>query len=78
MARMERRWTSQRVCPISPALFAIYIADIHDAVERQVGNSRGISSVDDITWLVEGTDLNDVVSKPERCAAASCNGVHWR
>ena len=57
--------------PTSPVFFAIYIADIHKAVERQVEDSRGISFVDDVTWLVEGTDLNDVVSKLERCAAAS-------
>ena len=60
--------------PISPVLFAIYIADIHEAVESQVEDSRGISFVDGVTWLVEGTDLNDVVSKLERCAAAS---LHW-
>ena len=57
--------------PISPALFAIHIAEIHDAVECQVKDSRGISFMDDITWLVEGTDLNDVVSKLECCVAAS-------
>ena len=51
---------------ISPAHFAIYIADIHYAAERQVEDSRGISFVDDVIWLVEGTDLNDVVSKLER------------
>ena len=55
--------------PISPVLFAIYIAEIHDAVERQVEVIQSISFVDDITWLVDGTDLNDVVSKLERCAA---------
>ena len=57
--------------PISPVLFAIYIADIHGAVEGQVEDSRGISFVDDVTWLAEGTNLNDVVDKLERCAAAS-------
>ena len=35
--------------PISPVLFAIYIAEIQDAVERQVKDSRGISLVDDVT-----------------------------
>ena len=34
-------------------------------------NSRGISFVDDVTWVVEGTDLDDVVKKLEGCAAAS-------
>ena len=29
--------------PISPALFAIYSADIHEAVEGRVEDSRGIS-----------------------------------
>ena len=60
-----------RGSPISPALFAIYIADIHEAVEDQVEDSRGISYVDDVTLVVEGTDVDDVVSKLERCARAS-------
>ena len=34
-------------------------------------DSRGISYVDDVTWVVEGTDVDDVVSKLERCAQAS-------
>ena len=37
-----------QVSPVSPVLFAIYIADIHAAVEAQVGDSRGISFVDDV------------------------------
>ena len=56
---------------ISPVLFAICIAEIYGAVERQMEGSRGIPSVDGVTWLVEGTDLNGVISKLERCAAAS-------
>ena len=57
--------------PISPVLFAIYIADIHAAVEDQVEDSRGISFDDDVTWLVEGRDIGEVVRKLERCVAAS-------
>ena len=57
--------------PVSPVLFALYIADIHQAVESQVEDSRGISFVDDVTWIVEGYDLDDVAGKLERCAAAS-------
>ena len=38
--------------PVSPVLFAIYITDIHQAVESQVEDSRGISFVDDVTWVV--------------------------
>ena len=50
-----------RGSPISLTLFAIYIADIHEAVEDQVEDSRGISYVDDVTWVVERTDVVDVV-----------------
>ena len=60
--------------PISPALFAIYIADIHEAVEGRVEDSRGISYVDDLTLVVEGTYVDDVVEKLERCAATS---IEW-
>ena len=35
--------------PVSPVLFAIYVADIHRVVEDQVEDSRGISFVDDVT-----------------------------
>ena len=75
MVRTVNRWTSRQAppqgSPISPVLFAIYIAEIHEAVERQVEDSRGISFVDDMTWLVEGAELNDVVKRLERCMAAS-------
>ena len=57
--------------PISPALFALYIADIHGAVDDQVEDSRGICYVDDVTWIFEGTDVEDVASKLERCATSS-------
>ena len=32
---------------------------------------RGISLVDDITWVVKGVDLDDMAQKLEGCAAAS-------
>ena len=41
------------------------------SVEDQVDGSRGTSSVDDVTWVVEGTDVDDVVQKIEHCAVAS-------
>ena len=41
------------------------------AVKDQVEDSWGIPYVDDVTWVVEGTDVDDVVEKLERCAAAS-------
>ena len=57
--------------PISLVLFALYIAEIHQAVESQVQDCRGISFADDITWIVVGVDLDDVASKLEGCAKAS-------
>ena len=57
--------------PTSPVLFALYIAEIHQAVESQVEDCHGISFFDDITWIVEGVDLDDVATKLEGCARAS-------
>lgn len=57
--------------PASPVLFAIYITEIHQAVESQVEDSRCICFVDDVTWLVEGVDVSDVVRKLGQCASAS-------
>ena len=36
-----------------------------------MGVCRGISFVDDVTWIAEGVDLDDVVRKLESCARAS-------
>ena len=47
---------------VSPILFAIYMADIHKEVEDQVEGCRGISFVDDITWVVEGEDLRELTA----------------
>lgn len=57
--------------PLSPVHFAIYTAKIRQAVEDRVEDSRGISFVDDVTWLVEGTDIDGVADKLERCARVS-------
>lgn len=55
---------------ISPVLFAIYIAEIHE-VEKQVERCRGISFVDGVTWLSGGDRIDEAVRRLERCAAAS-------
>lgn len=41
-----------------------------DGGDDQVRQSRGVSSVDDATWLVEGDSINEVVYRLKRCAAA--------
>lgn len=40
-------------------------------MEDRVEDSRGISFVDDVTWLVEGRDAGEVVQRLKQCAAAS-------
>ena len=58
--------------PISPVLFAVYISYLdHRAVEGQVEQGRGISFMDDVTWIVEGDGMSEVVHRLERYAAAS-------
>ena len=57
--------------PVSPILFAIYMADIQEEVENQVEGCRGISFMDDITWVAEGEDMMDLTEKLGRCAERS-------
>lgn len=40
-------------------------------MEDQVDDSWGISFVGNVPWVVEGTDVDDVVRKLEQCAATS-------
>ena len=60
--------------PVSPVLFTVYMADIHGEVDAQVEGCRGISFVDDITWVVEGEDLRDLTTKLGECAD---NSLRW-
>ena len=57
--------------PISPVLFAIYIAESHRAVEGQVEVCRAILFVDSTAYLAEGANISEMVQKLERCAAVS-------
>jgi hypothetical protein len=57
--------------PVSPVVFAIYMADIHQAVESRVKGARGLSFVNDITWLVEAEDVNRLVKKMAKCGRLS-------
>ena len=55
---------------------------MHAAVEDQAEGSRGISFVDDVTWVVEGADVGEAVRRLEQCTAAtlewaSCNAVRF-
>ena len=57
--------------PVSPVLFNLYIGEIHGVVEGRVQGARGISFVDDITWFVEGSGIQEVREQLEWCAEES-------
>ena len=65
--RGKRASSSFIQLPINPT----NIQTNEQTVESQAEDSRGISFVDDVTWTVEGADVDDVVQKPGRCAGAS-------
>jgi hypothetical protein len=54
--------------PVSPVLFAIYMADIHQEINDQVEGSIGLSFVDDVTWLVEASTIPQLIKKLEKYA----------
>jgi hypothetical protein len=57
--------------PVSPILFAIYMADLHEEVEGKVQGCRSLSFVDDFTWIVEANNIPTLVKTLERCARIS-------
>jgi len=57
--------------PVSPILFNIYIAEIHGAVERKVPGVRGLSFVDDVTWLATADGVDKLATMLEQCAKES-------
>ena len=46
---------------VSPILFAIYIAEVHEFVESRVPGVRALPFVDDVTWLAVGEDVGLLV-----------------
>jgi len=59
--------------PVSPILFAIYTSGLIKWVEDYV-SAEGLSFVDDLGWVATGSDVNQVVTILERCAAKS---IEW-
>jgi hypothetical protein len=56
--------------PVSPILFAIYTSGLNKWVEEYI-SAEGLSFVDDLGWVATGSNINQVVSKLEECAAKS-------
>jgi len=59
--------------PVLPILFAIYTSGPIKWVEEYV-SAKGLSFVDDLGWVATGSDVNQVVTILERCAAKS---IEW-
>jgi hypothetical protein len=59
--------------PVSPILFAIYTSGLIKWVEEYV-SAKGLSFVDDLGWVATGSNVNQVVTILERCAAKS---IEW-
>jgi hypothetical protein len=49
--------------PVSPILFLIYIADLASLVENRVPSTVGLSFVDDVTWVIDGDNAEEVTMK---------------
>jgi len=57
--------------PVSPILFAIYTSGLIKWLEEYVSEAEGLSFVDDLGSVATGSDVNNVLSILERCAATS-------
>jgi len=64
--------------PVSLILFAIYTSGLIDWVEEYLSEAEGLSCVDDLGWVVTGSNVNHVNSIVERCAAYSIEWVSRR
>jgi hypothetical protein len=60
--------------PTSLILFAILIAGLIMKVEKEALEVTTLSFVDDITWVVDGKNVNQCASYMQRCAR--CN-MQW-
>ena len=70
---MERHPAEARVLqssPVSPSLFAIYTSEPIKCVEEYV-SAEGLLFVDDFGWVATGSDINQIVTILETCAAKS-------
>jgi hypothetical protein len=57
--------------PVSLVLFLIYIADLAALIEKEVDRAVGLSFVDNVMWIVEGTNIEEVTEQLNKYAAKS-------
>ena len=58
---------------VSPLLFNIYISGVHEVCEMG-GSVRGLSFVDDVTWIAQGRSVQEIRLKLE---AAARRAIAW-
>jgi hypothetical protein len=63
---------------VSPILFAIDSSRLIKLVEESVSEAERLSFVDDLRCVATGNDVNQVVTRLERCAAKSIEWVSRR
>jgi hypothetical protein len=61
--------------PVSPVLFLIYIADLAALIEKEVDSTVGLSFVDDVTWIIDGTTVEEVTEQLNKCTAKTLTWV---
>jgi hypothetical protein len=59
---------------VSPILFAIYTSGLIKWVKEDVLEVEGLSFLEDLCWVVTGSDGNHVFTKLGSCAAKS---IEW-
>jgi hypothetical protein len=55
--------------PVSPILFLIYIADLVALMETHVLDTVALSFVDDVTWVMDRTNMVEVTTKLMHCVS---------
>jgi hypothetical protein len=55
--------------PVSPVLFLIYIVDIVALIKKEVDGVVGLSFVDDVTWIIERTTVEEATEQLNKCSA---------
>jgi signal transduction histidine kinase len=54
---------------VSPILFLIYIADLVSLVENRVHGTVRLSFIDNVTWVIDGDNVEDVIMNLIHCTS---------
>jgi len=57
--------------PVFPVLSKVYLSGLFGSVEEKVPGIKALSFVDDVAWLAEGDEANEISEILEKAAAAA-------